>query len=163
MRKIMKLNFVIMGAAVAALFTACDKEPQTFTGPQAEGRFTFQETELNVQVTPSTKVLSIPIRLTRRDYSKSLTANVSVSERNTTAIVGEQFQLFSVTGNDQLDGCYTVAEMAPGDSTALFPILLAPEQITSPVTVELALLDTYYPIHMDEIIRTLTIHLNPAQ
>lgn len=153
-----------MGAAVAVLFTACKKEePPVLYGPRSEGRFTFLETEMNVQVTPSTKVLSIPIRLTRRDYSKSLTANVSVSERNTTAIVGEQFQLFSVTANDQLDGCYTVAEMAPGDSTALFPILLAPEQITSPVTVEFALLDTYYPIHMDEIIRTLTIHLNPAQ
>lgn len=153
-----------MGAAVAVLFMACKKEePPVLYGPRSEGRFTFLETEMNVQVTPSTKVLSIPIRLTRRDYSKPLTANVGVFDQKTTAIAGKHFQLFSVTANDQLDGCYTVAEMAPGDSTALFPILLAPEQITSPVTVELALLDTYYPIHMDEIIRTLTIHLNPAQ
>lgn len=160
MRKITLLFALAVGIGLVA----CKKEESpVIYGPRAEGRFTFQEAEMNVQVTPSTKVLSIPIRLTRRDYSKPLTANVSVYDKNTTAIPGKQFQLFSVTGNDRLDGCYPVAEMAPGDSMALFSILLAPEQITSSVIVELALLDTYYPIHMDEIIRTLTIHLNPAQ
>lgn len=62
-----------------------------------------------------------------------------------------------------MEGYYAVAELASGDLTTLFPMLLLPEQITTPVTVQLFIPDTYYSPHMDEVINHLTVHLNPVE
>lgn len=158
----MKQYFII--GLLALSVVACKKtQPRVITAPPAKGRITFLQEEMEVRVSPENPIVTVPLRLTRRDRSKSLTANVSVYETRTTAVLGKHFQLFSVTENDRFDKHFAVAEFAPGDSLALFPILLSPEQITEPMTISLALLDTYHPEYMDEKIHFLDIQLIPQE
>lgn len=154
------LLLVWLGLSVAA----CKKtEPQTFTGPRAEGRVSFLQEEMVVKVTPSMNSVTIPVCLTRPDRSQTLVANVLLG-KETTAEEGRHFQMQTVTPdpNGTLVSAYPVALFSPGDTAALFSITLAPTQIDKSYVVELCIPDTYNPFHMDPIIRQLSIRLEPV-
>lgn len=154
------LILVLFGLSVIA----CKKtEPQTFTGPRAEGRVSFLQEEMVVKVTPSINSVTIPLRLTRPDRSQTLVANMLLGGK-TTAEKGRHFQMQTVEPdpNGALVSAYPVALFSPGDTVALFSITLAPTQIDKSYVVELCIPDTYNPFYMDPIIRWLSIRLEPV-
>lgn len=153
--------FIMLGGAVALFFSSCKKEQVTVTQEPSVGRFTFLQEELDVQVTPSVNSVVIPIRLTRPEKTKTLTANILLGN-GTTAVNGVQFQMQPQETSGSLNA-YQVAHFAPGDTAALFSMLIFPDEIKKPETVELFIPDAYFPQFMDEIIHTVKIRLNPAQ
>lgn len=155
-----------MLAAVSILGMACKKEaPSIIYPPSTKGNLSFMQSDMTVPVNASTNVVSIPIRLTVPEPSKSVTANILISnDTETTAVYGKHYQLVTMTDEDTFEGAYGVARFAPRDTVAIFPMLIAPSQITEPVSVKFLLMQYYTPEPTENpYIQYLTVHLTPAE